>query len=268
MSSIYRHREHDQLRAGSVHAISLVVSSIMIGVITTFFGSRTPRESASYRSIRRRQGDIGRVFNAETIIVGFTAGLIGIGTTALACIPVNAIVYSLFNVADASVAAVANRRYPGCHQRVHSRSARPSSPRAPQAAKTRGSTAERIARQLSPANANACTVFSSERPKRSLLFLWNAARRRGRTRACTAAFRPPAAALAPRPRSAPRPLLRTTPFRHEPFVQSRLMKEPQEPNHLAVYAIHDDVLENVVLPIGTTEPTRSAGNSVYKRTTC
>ena len=38
--------------------------------------------------------------NAETIIVGFTAGVIGIGVTALACIPANAIIYSLFDVAN------------------------------------------------------------------------------------------------------------------------------------------------------------------------
>ncbi|MBU5404750.1 ABC transporter ATP-binding protein/permease [Paraeggerthella hongkongensis] len=81
-------------------AISLVVSSIMIGVITYISVLERKKEIGILRSIGASKGDISRVFNAETIIVGFTAGLIGIGTTALACIPVNAIVYSLFNVAD------------------------------------------------------------------------------------------------------------------------------------------------------------------------
>ena len=81
-------------------AISLVVSSIMIGVITYISVLERKKEIGILRSIGASKGDIGRVFNAETIIVGFTAGLIGIGVTALACIPANAIVYSLFDVAD------------------------------------------------------------------------------------------------------------------------------------------------------------------------
>lgn len=81
-------------------AISLVVSSIMIGVITYISVLERKKEIGILRSIGASKGDIGRVFNAETIIVGFTAGLIGIGVTALACIPANAIIYSLFDVVD------------------------------------------------------------------------------------------------------------------------------------------------------------------------
>lgn len=81
-------------------AISLVVSSIMIGVITYISVLERKKEIGILRSIGASKGDISRVFNAETIIVGFTAGVIGIGLTALACIPANAIVYALFNVAN------------------------------------------------------------------------------------------------------------------------------------------------------------------------
>ena len=81
-------------------AISLVVSSIMIGVITYISVLERKKEIGILRSIGASKGDISRVFNAETIIVGFTAGVIGIGLTTLACIPANAIVYSLFDVAN------------------------------------------------------------------------------------------------------------------------------------------------------------------------
>ncbi len=81
-------------------AISLVVSSIMIGAITYISVLERKKEIGILRSIGASKGDISRVFNAETIIVGFTAGVIGIGLTMLACIPANAIVYSLFDVAN------------------------------------------------------------------------------------------------------------------------------------------------------------------------
>lgn len=81
-------------------AISLVVSSIMIGVITYISVLERKKEIGILRSIGASKGDISRVFNAETIIVGFTAGVIGIGLTMLACIPANAIIYSLFDVAN------------------------------------------------------------------------------------------------------------------------------------------------------------------------
>lgn len=81
-------------------AISLVVSSIMIGIITYVSVLERKKEIGILRSIGASKRDISRVFNAETIIVGFTAGIIGIGVTALACIPANAIIYANFNVAN------------------------------------------------------------------------------------------------------------------------------------------------------------------------
>ncbi len=118
-------------------AISLVVSSIMIGVITYISVLERKKEIGILRSIGASKGDISRVFNAETVIVGFVAGAIGIGITALACIPANAIVYSLFDVAD-----VASLPWQAAVMLVpsacSSRSWPASSPlRAPPAAKTR-----------------------------------------------------------------------------------------------------------------------------------
>lgn len=84
-------------------AISLVVSSIMIGVITYISVLERKKEIGILRSIGASKGDIGRVFNAETIIVGLAAGIIGIGLTALACIPANAIIYSLFDVPNIAI---------------------------------------------------------------------------------------------------------------------------------------------------------------------
>ena len=81
-------------------AISLVVSSIMIGIITYISVLERKKEIGILRSIGASKGDISRVFNAETLIVGFSAGLIGVGLTALACIPANAIVYANFDVAN------------------------------------------------------------------------------------------------------------------------------------------------------------------------
>ncbi len=84
-------------------AISLVVSSIMIGVITYISVLERKKEIGILRSIGASKRDIGRVFNAETVIVGFVAGVIGIGVTALACIPANAIVYANFDVPNVAI---------------------------------------------------------------------------------------------------------------------------------------------------------------------
>ena len=84
-------------------AISLVVSSIMIGVITYISVLERKKEIGILRSIGASKGDIGRVFNAETVIVGLVAGLIGIGVTALGCIPANAIVYALFDAPNVAI---------------------------------------------------------------------------------------------------------------------------------------------------------------------
>ena len=79
-------------------AISLVVSSIMIGIITYISVLERTKEIGILRAIGASKRDISRVFNAETIIVGFGAGIIGIMVTILLCVPINAIVHSLTGI--------------------------------------------------------------------------------------------------------------------------------------------------------------------------
>ena len=73
-------------------AISLVVSSIMIGIITYISVLERTKEIGVLRSIGASKKDISRVFNAETIIVGFIAGVIGIFVTILLNIPINKVI--------------------------------------------------------------------------------------------------------------------------------------------------------------------------------
>ena len=79
-------------------AISLVVSSIMIGIITYISVLERTKEIGILRAIGASKKDISRVFNAETVIVGFTAGAIGIGVTLLLNILINIIIYSLTSI--------------------------------------------------------------------------------------------------------------------------------------------------------------------------
>jgi putative ABC transport system permease protein len=79
-------------------SISLVVSSIMIGIITYISVLERTKEIGILRSIGASKKDISRVFNAETLIVGLTAGVIGIGGTLLLCIPINAIIHVLTEI--------------------------------------------------------------------------------------------------------------------------------------------------------------------------
>ena len=79
-------------------AISLVVSSIMIGVITYISVLERRKEIGILRAIGASKSDISHVFNAETVIEGLVAGLLGVGITALGCIPASAIVYAMFDV--------------------------------------------------------------------------------------------------------------------------------------------------------------------------
>ena len=76
-------------------AISLVVSSIMIGVITYISVLERTKEIGILRAIGASKKDISRIFNAETILVGFCAGVIGIGTSLLLLIPINKILLYL-----------------------------------------------------------------------------------------------------------------------------------------------------------------------------
>ncbi len=73
-------------------AISLVVSSIMIGIITNISVLERTKEIGILRAIGASKKDISRVFNAETLIIGLAAGAIGIAMTVLLCFPITAIV--------------------------------------------------------------------------------------------------------------------------------------------------------------------------------
>ncbi len=84
-------------------AISLVVSSIMIGIITYISVLERTKEIGILRSIGASQRNISSIFNAETLIIGFVAGLIGIGITVLLLIPTNAILASLTGVSGIAV---------------------------------------------------------------------------------------------------------------------------------------------------------------------
>lgn len=79
-------------------AISLVVSSIMIGIITYISVLERTREIGILRAIGASKRDVSNVFNAETLIVGFAAGAIGIGVTLLVNIPINMILHKLTNL--------------------------------------------------------------------------------------------------------------------------------------------------------------------------
>ncbi len=76
-------------------AISLVVSSIMIGIITYISVLERTKEIGILRAIGASKRDISRVFNAETLIVGFVSGALGIGITVLLNIPINMIIKHL-----------------------------------------------------------------------------------------------------------------------------------------------------------------------------
>ena len=79
-------------------AISLVVSSIMIGIITYISVLERTKEIGILRAIGASKRDVSRVFNAETFIIGLIAGLIGIGATLLLNIPINIIVHDLTGI--------------------------------------------------------------------------------------------------------------------------------------------------------------------------
>lgn len=76
-------------------SISLVVSSIMIGIITYVSVIERTKEIGVLRALGARKKDIARVFNAETLIIGFSAGLLGVGVTWLLSVPINLILQAL-----------------------------------------------------------------------------------------------------------------------------------------------------------------------------
>ena len=81
-------------------SISLVVSSIMIGIITYISVLERIKEIGILRAIGASRRDISRVFNAETFIIGFAAGALGIIVTILLCIPANMIIRHLTDISN------------------------------------------------------------------------------------------------------------------------------------------------------------------------
>ncbi len=89
-------------------AISLIVSTIMIGIITYVSVIERTKEIGILRSVGARKKDISRVFNAETIIVGFISGSLGILISYLLIIPINRLIYQLTEIENvASLSATA-----------------------------------------------------------------------------------------------------------------------------------------------------------------
>ncbi len=81
-------------------SISLIVSSIMIGVITYISVLERTREIGILRAIGASKGNISQIFNAETLIIGLCAGLLGVGLSELLLIPINAVVHSVAGSTD------------------------------------------------------------------------------------------------------------------------------------------------------------------------
>ena len=84
-------------------SISLIVSSIMIGIITYISVLERTKEIGILRAMGASKRDVSRVFNAETLIVGFVAGAIGIGITLLLLIPINAIIDAFTDISGLAV---------------------------------------------------------------------------------------------------------------------------------------------------------------------
>ncbi len=81
-------------------AISLIVSSIMIGVITLISVQERTKEIGILRAIGASKKNVSRMFNAETVIIGFTSGALGIIITYLLCIPINAILHAVTDISN------------------------------------------------------------------------------------------------------------------------------------------------------------------------
>ena len=87
-------------------SISRVVSSIMISIITYISVLERTKEIGILRSIGASKRDISRVFNAETLLEGLVAGLLGIGVTIILNIPINIIIKHITNISNVSILPV------------------------------------------------------------------------------------------------------------------------------------------------------------------
>ncbi len=83
-------------------AVSLVVSSIMIGVITLISVQERTKEIGILRAIGASKRNVSGMFNAETVIIGFSSGLLGVVVTYLLCLPINAILHALTGINNLS----------------------------------------------------------------------------------------------------------------------------------------------------------------------
>jgi len=83
-------------------AVSLIVSSIMIGVITLISVQERTKEIGILRAIGASKRNVSSMFNAETVIIGFTSGLLGVLITYLLCIPINLILHNLTGLENLS----------------------------------------------------------------------------------------------------------------------------------------------------------------------
>lgn len=81
-------------------AISLIVSSIMIGVITLISVQERTKEIGILRAIGASKRNVSNMFNAETVIIGFSAGLLGVLVTYILCIPINLILQALTGIGN------------------------------------------------------------------------------------------------------------------------------------------------------------------------
>lgn len=84
-------------------AVSLIVSCIMIGIITHISVIERTKEIGILRAMGASKRNISQVFNAETFIIGFCAGLLGVGISALLTIPINAILQSILGAESLTV---------------------------------------------------------------------------------------------------------------------------------------------------------------------
>jgi putative ABC transport system permease protein len=87
-------------------SVSLIVSSIMIGIITYISVLERTKEIGILRALGASKSNVAQVFNAETAIIGLCAGLMGIGITLLLLIPINAIIHAVAGEAANGVNAV------------------------------------------------------------------------------------------------------------------------------------------------------------------
>ena len=84
-------------------SISLVVSSIMIGIITYISVLERTKEIGILRAMGASKGDVSRVFTAETLIIGLVAGFLGVLVTWLLTFPINALIHHLTQINDAAI---------------------------------------------------------------------------------------------------------------------------------------------------------------------